>query len=119
MAAQSYRRLLPKPGEGREPWQEGEGGEDRGKCVLPLHPLLVSAVLKHTLWGHVNHQRHGGIGMALVPGQKGGGAQLGSEPSQTGTVQPGQGTARPALGACSDPGLHTQARLCPGCSHSV
>lgn len=35
-----------------------------------------------------------------------------SEPSQMGTMWPGQGIAWPALRACSDPGLHAQARLC-------
>lgn len=33
----------------------------------PLHPLLVSAVRKHALRGHVDHQGHGGISLSLVP----------------------------------------------------
>lgn len=73
-------------------------GKDRWKCVLPLHPLLVSGVLKHTLWGHVSHQRHGGIGISLVPGgrEERGCALSGDAnpgPSQTVTGQAGQRAA--------------------------
>lgn len=84
---------------------------------IPLHPLLVSAVHKHTLWGHVNHQRHRGVGLSLVPGQEEewGFALLSdtnSEHEQSGSVQPGRGTARLSLRGCREP---TACKTRPSC----
>lgn len=54
---------------------KGEGNVTRaaGPGSVPLHPLLVPAIRKHTLWGQVSHQGHGGIGTSLEPGWEEGG----------------------------------------------
>lgn len=44
-----------------------------GPGSIPLHPLLVPAIRKHTLRGQVSHQGHGGIGTSLEPGWEEGG----------------------------------------------
>lgn len=99
-----------------EPWLAG---------LLPLHPLLISAVQEHVLRGHVDHQGHGGFGFSLETGRKEAGGSAGSSGANSGHADPGLGSqggrcmsrGGPGLGSGStgqcQAGLPEQCRLSP------
>lgn len=97
----SPRQAGTPPGsrEGGNPRERSGGGQGRqwnrgwrGPGLLPLHPLLISAVQEHVLRGHVDHQGHGGFGFSLETGRKEAGGSAGSSGANSGHADPGPGS---------------------------
>ena len=85
-------QMPPASREGRSP-----------RALIPLHPLLVSAVQEHVLRGHVDNQGHGGVGLPLVTGRK----QAGLCWGQGGTeCRPRTGRWEPGPALLSNVGSH-------------
>lgn len=97
----------PGSREGGNPRESSGGGQGRrwnrgwrAPGLLPLHPLLISAIQEHMLWGHVDHQGHGGFGFSLETGRKEAGGSVGSSGANSGHADPGPGSQG---GRCMEP----------------